>query len=59
MKKELYKSDVSEVNLINKLVTHEAYRMIFSKSGRFNIAQSYLDQNPKLRDLNLRRFYKT
>ncbi len=58
MKKELYKSDVSEVNLINKLVTHEAYRMIFSKSGRFNIAQSYLDQNPKLRDINLRRFYK-
>lgn len=58
MKKELYKSDVNEVNLINKLVTHEAYRMIFSKSGRFKIAQSYLDQNPKFRDINLRRFYK-
>lgn len=58
MKKELYKSDVNEVNLINKLVTHEAYRMIFSKSGRFKIAQSYLDQNPKLRDINQRRFYK-
>ncbi len=59
MKKELYKSDVNEVNLINKLVTHEAYRMIFSRSGRFNIAQSYLDQNPKFREINLRRFYKT
>ena len=58
MKKELYKSDVNEVNLINKLVTHEAYRMIFSKSGRFKISQSYLDQNPKFRDINLRRFYK-
>ena len=58
MKKELYKSDVNEINLINKLVTHEAYRMIFSKSGRFNIAQSYLDQNPNLRDINQRRFYK-
>ncbi len=58
MKKELYKSDINEVILINKLITHEAYRMIFSKSGRFNIAQSYLDQNPKFREINLRRFYK-
>ncbi len=58
MKKELYKSDINDIVLINKLVTHESYRMIFSKSGRFNIAQSYLDQNPKFRDINLRRFYK-
>ena len=58
MKKELYKSDINEVVLINKLVTHEAYRMIFSKSGRFTVAQSYLDQNPKFRDINLRRFHK-
>ncbi len=59
MKKELYKSDANEIILINKLVTHEAHRMIFSKSGRFKIAQSYLDQNPNLRDINQRRFYKS
>ncbi len=58
MKKELYKSDIKEVVLINKLVTHEAYRMIFSKTGRFNVAQRYLDENPKFRDLHLRRFLK-
>ena len=58
MKKELYKSDANEIILINKLVTHEAHRMIFSKSGRFKIAQSYLDQDPNLRDINQRRFYK-
>ena len=58
MKIELYKSDANEIILINKLVTHEAHRMIFSKSGRFKIAQSYLDQDPNLRDINQRRFYK-
>ena len=58
MKRELYKSDIKEVILINKLVTHEAYRMIFSRTGRFNVAQRYLDDNPKFRDLHLRRFLK-
>ncbi|MFW9874012.1 MAG: DUF4238 domain-containing protein [Candidatus Thorarchaeota archaeon] len=58
LKKELYKSDINDIALINKLATHEAYRMIFSKSGRFNIAQKYLDQNSKFRELNQRRFYK-
>jgi len=58
MKKELYNSDINDVIFINQLVTHEAYRMIFSKSGRFKIAQNYLDQNPEFRNLNQRRFYK-
>ena len=34
------------------------YEQLQKIQGEIKLAQSYLDQNPKFRDINLRRFYK-